>query len=268
MSRKLNGWRLAALLLALVVSLACGETATDDTAAQDAANEAEWAEIEEQKAALDAKRAELAAAREAAAEDQDAAEGDADPAAEVKRLEAEVAEDSEAFYNALVEFINEMGMVEGEELTEGQKTALRMKSSEDMLLAREYIDKGGNYPKAISIYQDSLLLDPDNSDLEAALAEARDRRYMSEERFAQAKEGMTQADVRSLLGQPNLSNVRNFDDDNVEAWFYPVDASGSAAAIWFRERNGAMKAYKLNFEEVVRDGPTEVGGEDEEDAGT
>lgn len=91
---------------------------------------------------------------------------------------------------------------------------------------------------------------------------------MSEERFAQAEEGMTQDEVRETLGQPNLSNIRTFPEDNVEAWFYAVDAQGSAAAVWFRERGGEMTAYKVNYEEVVREGPTEVGGEDDGEAAT
>ena len=280
MSRKLNGWGLAALMLALVVAVGCADSTEENAAAASAADDAAWAELEEQKEQLVAARQELADAREAAdaeeAEDdaeeaaEDAAEGDAeaaDPAADVAQLENEVNEQATDFYEAVVEYINSQGLVEGEAPTGRMAEALRMKSSEDMLLAQEYIDKGGNYPKAISIYQDSLRLDPENAELQAALADAQEKRYMSEERFAQAEEGMTQDEVRETLGQPNLSNIRKFPEDNVEAWFYAIDANGSAAAVWFRERGGKMTAYKVNYEEVVRDGPTEVGAEDGDDGG-
>jgi len=248
MSRKLNGWGLAVLMLALAVNLGCGaETAEEDNQAT-AQQEEAWAAVEAQKAELDAKRAELAQAR--AAGDAEPAEGEeaAEPAVDVDQLEAEVAEEAEALYTAVVDFLNNSGMVEGEPPTERQQAALDMKVEEDMLLAQEYIDRGGNYPKAISIYQDSLQFAPDNAELQAALARAEEMRYQDE--------------VRNAIGQPNLSNIKKFPEDNVEAWFYAVDANGSAAAVWFRERNGQMMSYKLNFAEVVRDGPTVVGGEE------
>lgn len=280
MSSKLNRWGLATLVLALVVAIGCADTAQEDADATSAADDAAWAEIEEQKEQLEAAREELAEAREAAAAEDgedgtedagDATEGDTDsvdPAAEVARLENEVNEQATDFYQAVVDYINSQGLVEGEEPTGRMADALRMKSSEDMLLAREYIEKGGNYPRAITIYEDALRLDPENTELQAALADAQEKRYMSEERFAQAEEGMTQDEVREALGQPNLSNIRTFPEDNVEAWFYAVDAQGSAAAVWFRERGGEMTAYKVNYEEVVREGPTEVGGDDDGEAAT
>jgi len=274
MSRKLNRWGLATLMLALIVAFGCADSTEEDAATASAADDAAWAELEEQKDQLEAARQELAEARQAAesADGEDAdeaaddtAEGDAEgePVSEVTRLENEVNDQAADFYQAVVEYINSKGLVEGEAPTGRQAEALRMKSAEDMLLAQEYIDKGGNYPKAISIYEEAARLDPENAELQAALADAQEKRYMTEERFAQAEEGMTQDEIRATLGQPNLSNIRKFPEDNVEAWFYAIDANGSAAAVWFRERGGEMTAYKVNYEEVVRTGPTEVGGEDE-----
>lgn len=272
-ARKLDRWGLAGLLpmllLVLALGLACSNAEEEEATAAQAADDEAWAQVESQKDELDAKRAELAAAREAASDDvEDAAdaaeEGAAEAGVSVAQLESQVTDQANDFYQALVDYLNANGMVEGEPPTERQAMALRMKSDEDMLLAQEYIDKGGNYPKAISIYEDALRFDPDNAELQAALDAAQGNRYMSEERFAQAEEGMSQDEIRDLLGQPNLSNIRTFPEDNVEAWFYKVDENGSAAAVWFRQRGGVMKAYKVNFEEVVRDGPTEVGGESAE----
>jgi tetratricopeptide (TPR) repeat protein len=138
-----------------------------------------------------------------------------------------------------------------------------MKSAEDMLVAEEYIDKGGNYRQAIDIYKSALSVDPENAELQQALAAAEANRYMSEERFAAATKGMTKEQVREVLGIPYHANVRTFPDDNVEAWFYPVNAAGSAAAVWFRQSGGEMKAYEVNFEEVVKEGPSVVGEEPE-----
>jgi hypothetical protein len=125
-----------------------------------------------------------------------------------------------------------------------------MKSDEDIALAREWIDKGGDYKRAIDIYTNALRFDPDNEALEQAMAEAEQNRYMSAERFAAAKKGMTEAEVRAVLGQVNLHNVKSFPDRKVVAWFYPTSEDGAAAAVWFREEKDGNKVYKLNFEEV------------------
>lgn len=266
MSRKLNRWGLVAPLLALVVIFGCGG-GEDPAAAQSANQDAAWSELQAQQAELEAKRQELRDLRDAAAQQGEApaapAEGEApaaaDPEAEIARLESEVQQETEELYQDLVEFINTAGLVEGEEPTGAVAEAIRMKSAEDMQVAQEYIDRGGNYRQAITIYEDALSVDPNNAELQQALAEAEANRYMSEERFAAAKEGMTEAQVREVLGTPFHANVRPFAEQNVVAWFYPVDETGSAAAVWFRQRDGGLKVYKTNFREVVKEGPTVVG---------
>jgi tetratricopeptide (TPR) repeat protein len=276
MSRKLNRWGLALLASALVVTLGCGNAEDEGAAANAAAQEEAWSELQAEKAELDAMRQELTELRAAAA--QPAADAEAapaageeaaaepaaeDPAARIAELESELQQKSETFYQDLVAFINAAGLVEGEEPSGEVSEAIRMKSAEDMLVAEEYIDKGGNYRQAIDIYNSALSVDPDNAELQQALAAAESNRYMGEERFAAAEKGMTKEQVREVLGTPYHANVRTFPEDEVEAWFYPVDASGSAAAVWFRRSGGEMKVYKVNFEEVVKKGPTVVGEEPE-----
>lgn len=279
MLRKLNVSGLALLLVALVAAVGCGPSEEEMAAREAAQREAQWAELQEQKAELEALRDELteveATLEEEAAEavdepsedDGEMGEGEEpveDPAARAEALQAEIDQLSEQYYTALVDFINAKPMLEGEEPSELQKAAIRAKSEEDMLVAEEYIMEGGDYRRAIGIYQDALRVDPDNAEIQAALERAEANRYMSEERFDQLEDGMTQEEVRDLLGTPYYANVREFPEDGVVAWFYPVDPKGSAAAVWFRQRGDDMEVYKFNFEEVVKEGPTEVtaGGDD------
>ena len=166
-------------------------------------------------------------------------------------LENEIAGKAEEFGGRLVTFLNNDPMIEGEPPTERQLAALHMKSEEDIALAQEWIDKGGDYKRAIDIYNNALRFDPDNEAVKAALAEAEANRYMTEERFKQAKKKMTEAEVRVALGQVNLHNIKPFPDRKVLAWFYPTDPDGAAAAVWFREEDdGVNRVYRLNFEEV------------------
>ena len=130
-----------------------------------------------------------------------------------------------------------------------------MKSGEDIILAQEWIERGGDYKRAIEIISTALVYDPDNSDLKAALVRAEADRYMIEERWAAAKKGMTEDQVRKVLGQVNLHNIREYPDKNVVAWFYPVDEDGSAAAVWFQpnKKSGVLEVYQIKFEAIKPD---------------
>ena len=172
-------------------------------------------------------------------------------AADVEALENEIAVAAEEFGGELVTFLNNDPMIEGEPPTERQLAALHMKSDEDISLAKEWIEKGGDYKRAIDIYNNALRFDPDNEEVKEALAEAEANRYMSEERFAAAKNKMTEAEVRAALGQVNLHNIKSFPDRKVLAWFYPTADNGAAAAVWFREeKDGTNRVYKTNYTEV------------------
>jgi tetratricopeptide (TPR) repeat protein len=216
-----------ALLAGCGPSSAEKETAGRSSSQASSALDAEWAWLQKTKATLDGQRARLAA--------------DPKLARETEALALE-------FDRRLVEFINAEPPVQGEPASERQKAALRMKSDEDILLARQFIEQGGDYQRAIDIYKEALAVDPGNPRLREELARAQARRYMTRETFEQAKEGMVQEEVRALLGQPNLHNVREYPDRGVVGWFYPKDASGRAAAVWFHEEGGQATAYLLDFD--------------------
>jgi hypothetical protein len=257
MRSKTFGLGLALLLcLSMLTSMAACGGAGDEAAGGGAGQDAQWAELEQMKQTLDAKRAELAAARQelAAAEGEEAEQ----LRVRVDQLAAETQTMADDFNARLVGFINENPPVVGEPPTERQQAAIRMKSDEDIVYAREYIADGGDYVRAIDIYNAALAADPGNPDIEAALAEAEAQRYMSEDRFSQLKAGMSAQQVRELLGTPYHRNVREYEDGAV-GWFYPTDAFRSAAAVYFRKKGGNLEVYKFDHKAVVNDGPREVG---------
>ncbi len=259
-----KGFSAGAVLALVFVTSAC---TGGGPSKEDQAKEEEWVWLNDTKAQLDAKRQELAELQAQLAEAEEeptAAEGEEVEAAGVapglhaQQLEAEIDELGEELGGRVVTFINADPPIEGEDLTERQLALFRMKSDEDMVMAQEWIEKGGDYRKAIEIYATALTYDPDNERLKAALAEAEIMRYMTEERFASAKKGMTQNEVRQALGQPNLHNVREFPERNVVAWFYPTGEGGSAAAVWFEpDKQEEFKVYKLEFEGVKGRGEIE-----------
>ena len=245
----------AVLALALV---ACGPSGPSE---MELAQEAEWTWLQENKATLDEQRQQLAELREEVAMAAEAtgeegeAEGEVEGEAEqaptqedVETLENQLAADIEEFSGRLVAFLNDDPMIEGQPPSERQLAALHMKSEEDIALAQEWIDKGGDYKRAIDIYTTALRFDPDNQALKDALAVAEQDRFMSEERFAEAKKGMSESEVRAVLGQVNLRNVREFPEDKVIAWFYPTAEGGAAAGVYFREDKKGYRVYKLSYE--------------------
>ncbi|HKI06161.1 MAG TPA: outer membrane protein assembly factor BamE [Thermoanaerobaculia bacterium] len=231
----------AALLSAsLLIAPACGPSAEQGAARPSPAADAEWTWLQQAKVTLDGQRSKLAAA------------GAADPglARETEALAGELN-------RRLVELLNADPPIQGEPLSERQQAAVRMKSDEDILLARQFIDQGGDYQRAIDIYREALVVDPGNPRLQQELAKARSRRYVTREAFAQIKEGMEREEVRRLLGQPNLHSVRDYPDRGVVGWFYPKDASGAAAAVWFHQEGGRATVYLLDFDALQPHTPAE-----------
>lgn len=239
-------------ILLLGLSMACGGGDDAEQQAQEEARAAEWAQLQETRSGLEERRQRLADLEEQV----EAAEGgevEGDPEAleaEAEQLAQEIDNDATAFYDKLVEFINSAEIAVGEEMPERVKEAIRLKSHEDSLVAREYIDRGGDYARAIEIYQTALQVDPDNPELQEALAWAEQNRWMTEERFGQVKKGMNRREVRALLGQPNLHNIRDYPEKNRLAWFYPKGPDRSAAAVFFQKKGDLYTVYQLDYEAV------------------
>jgi hypothetical protein len=205
------------------------------------AADAEWAWLEKTRTTLEEQRARLAVA------DPNPA-----PAATAAReaLRKQTLALAGELDRRLVAFINADPPVQGRPMTERQKAALRMKGEEDIVLARQLIDEGGDYQRALAIYKEDLAVDPGNPRLAEELAKAQGRRYMSRETFAPLKKGMSQDEVRGLLGAPNPHSVRDYPDRGVVGWFYPKDASGAAAAVWFARSDGRYTVYLLDFDAI------------------
>jgi hypothetical protein len=234
----------ASLLAALAGGTSsCGPGKREPAPASPAAD-AEWTWLQQAKRTLDGQRATTTGS----------GTGAADP-----KLARGLSRDTEAlageFNRRLVELLNTDPPVQGEPLSERQQAALRMKSDEDILLARQFIEQGGDYERAINIYREALVVDPGNPRLREELAKAQARRYITREVFDQIKEGMEQEEVRSRLGQPNLHSVRDYPDRGVVGWFYPKDRSGAAAAVWFHKEAGRATVYLLDFDALAPNAP-------------
>lgn len=240
-----NSWMAFTLAAALLAG--CQPSEEQVQAAKAAARQAELAAIETAKKALDSQRAALA---ELAA---GVAAGTV-PAEQFEAADKALSEATDAFGSQLAAFINADPPVVGEPPRPDQLAAIRLNSAEGMLVAREYIDKGGDYRRAIDIYRQLLSADPDNADLQAALADAEAKRFMTAERLQLATKGMTEADVVGALGRPLARNIKEYSDGKVLAWFYPTDDSGNAAGVFFNEER---KVYEVKLEAVKPGGEGE-----------
>jgi len=127
---------------------------------------------------------------------------------------------------------------------------VRMNSAEGMVVAREYIELGGDYRRALDIYGQLLQADPDNSEVRAALADAQAKRFMTAPRFEAVKKGMSTDEVVAALGRPLARNIKEYPEKKVTAWFYPKDEGGDAAGVFFTEKSGKKVVYQVNFEAV------------------
>lgn len=249
MSRKT--WFVGAMLWVLCV-VACGPS--EEEAALAAQTEA-WAALQEEHAVLAGLREELAATR---AEIAAGPEGDEDtglsPEEHTMQLEDKAADQekevnrvADEFSTTLVAFINEHAGFQGDEANDVQAAAIRLKSDEDIELAREYVTKGGDYKRALDIVKNAAVVDPDYTLLKEVIAELEDLRYMDEDRFSLVERGMTEAQVRAVIGQVFHGNVR--EQGEVIYWLYQK-GEGAAAGVYFREARGQLTVYDTNFNAV------------------
>jgi len=77
-------------------------------------------------------------------------------------------------------------------------------------------------------------------------------RYVTAERFARVRPGMTRVEVRAALGPVNLRQVLRLPAERLEAWFYPK-AGGGRAGVYFRF-DPSRRAF------VVYESELETGG--------
>jgi tetratricopeptide (TPR) repeat protein len=221
---------LCGALLLLAGAPGCGRRAAEKAVRPESSeSQSEWAWLQRTKADLDARRTRLAA--------------QPDP-----RLQKETQALADELDRRLAAFLNADPPIQGEPLSERQKAALRMKSDEEIYLARTWIEQGGDFQRAIDIYKEALVVDPGNPRLKEELARAQARRYMTRETFAQVRKGMAPDEVRRLLGAPNLNDVRSYPERGVTGWFYPRDAGGDAAAVWFHKEDGKTVVYLTDFD--------------------
>jgi hypothetical protein len=248
----------APLVLAAMAAMAAGGCRADprpDPLPGRLGAESEWAWLQAAKSRLDAERAQLAAlggAGAAPAPPPAAATGALSPR---ERLAREVDALAQQFGRRLVAYINANPPVEGAPLAARQLAAIRMKSDEEIAAAHEFIARGGDYRRACEIYEAALAGDPQNPRLREELARAQAARYMSAGRFALAVPGMTAEQVRAALGPPNAHDVRGFPDQGVVGWFYPTNASGAAAAVWFEKRAGTLTVYRCDWQALPAPSP-------------
>jgi hypothetical protein len=220
---------------------ACG--GQHDRGAALAAAGAEWSWLQDGKRRLDDLRAQLAVLG-------DEPEPPAQPAANAsprQGLERQIDALSRELDRRLVAYINADPPIEGTPLSPRQLAAARMKSDEEIAVAHQAILRSGDYRRAIEIYEAALGADPQNERLRLELARARDERFMTAARFSRAAPGMTAEQVRDALGRPNTHDVRDYADKGVVGWFYPRDATGAAAAVWFQPRGGKLTVYLCDW---------------------
>jgi len=253
-------------VLGLMVACSGGDGAGD----QEVAQQARLTELRAQRDALMNTREEIAALRErlemAESGEMDApgeaVEGEetepVDPVAlqaEIDQKDADLTSQMEQFNADVVAFINDSAPVQGEPVPDVLMQAFALKASEDILLAKEYITQGGDYARAIQIYEDILAFDPNNAEAQEALAWAQDMRYMNEERFSQVENGMTMDQIGKIVGVVNYRNRREFPERGVVAWYYAKNADGEAAAVFFRKKGDDYVVYKADFNAVTKDDP-------------
>jgi len=245
---------IRALAATLILLGGCSKPAPEAAAPAPAAPAVDSAARKEAWKGIVATRTQLEHQREELASLREQATAGAAVTPQIDAARAEIDKLADALTRQLAAYINADPPVPGKPMTPEQLAAVRLKSAEDLLLGREYINRQGDYRTAAEIWQQALAVDPDNVELKQALNEAMAKQYMTPERFAQVRKGMTEAQVIVLIGRPLATNVRDIPEKKVSAWLYPKNAAGEAAGVFF---TAEKVVYATDFNAVRK---TPAGG--------
>jgi tetratricopeptide (TPR) repeat protein len=130
--------------------------------------------------------------------------------------------------------------------------AARLWAIERVRMADDYAATLARYDRAIALYEEALAADPANDAARGGLERARSMRYMSLERFAAVKKGMSEAEVSRIAGMPREDWIRQVTQDArvFSVWIYPK-SDGGAAAIYF----DAGRVYHTNWNAAAPPAP-------------
>lgn len=126
----------------------------------------------------------------------------------------------------------------------GDPRAARLLANEQIIIGDEYLNVLSRYDKAIESYREALRIDPSSPDAAQRISIAEQRRFVSMNAFAGVKTGMSEADVRKLVGLPREDWIKQVVQNRrvYSVWIYPK-ADGGASAIYFD--NGVV--YHTNW---------------------
>jgi len=147
-------------------------------------------------------------------------------------MKSQLDEKVNTFMDNLTMFLNK-GLNDFPDAQETKK-AVRMYSDENILIAEEYIQKGGKYTKAIDIYRQAIQFDPEYDVLLEKIKRADELKYITQERFDEVKAGMSMDQVKEICGVPNINFIKEYNEGGktVIAWFYQRE-DASAAGFYF-----------------------------------
>ena len=117
-------------------------------------------------------------------------------------------------------------------------------AAEKIYIGDQYLNVLSRYDIAITRYREALQIDPANQDAVQRIALAEERRFVSMNSFATVKTGMSEQDVRKLVGLPREDWIKQVVQNSrvYSVWIYPK-ADGGASAIYFD--NGVV--YHTNW---------------------
>ncbi len=164
------------------------------------------------------------------------------PANATRKQEIEIAlENYRSLEPALNSFVDKLR--EYRDRT-GDPRATSLLAIEKIVIGDEYMSVLSRYDKAIAAYREALEIDPTNQTALQRIAIAEQRRFVSINAFAEVKSGMSEADVRKLVGMPREDWIKQVVQNRrvYSVWIYPK-ADGGASAVYFD--NGVV--YHTNW---------------------
>jgi len=122
--------------------------------------------------------------------------------------------------------------------------AAKLLAVEKVLMGDTYMNLLSRYDKALEFYRAAVQLDPSSAEANQRIAIAESRRFVSINAFANIRAGMSEDEVRKLIGLPREDWIKQVVQNGrvYSVWIYPK-SDGGASAVYFD--NGVV--YHTNW---------------------
>lgn len=121
-------------------------------------------------------------------------------------------------------------------------------TDETITVCTEWVEKQGDFKKAIETMEETLANDPDNKAARDFLDKLKVDQFMTPEKLALVQRGMKEFEVAKTIGMVYRNFKESWPEQGTMAWFYPREDTGVAGVYFIKGSDDVYSVFKINYD--------------------